>query len=96
MSKIKGIRIDCVTGKSREVELEYTIQGDNRYDESIFQLIGGVTGHEAFIIDEQILDDYRKPLYMCEDWVANMGTKNRYDKLLIPPTEMKKALKEFL
>ena len=89
--KIKGILTDCFTNEKRETEIEYEIVEDD--GNKIFHLINGPTGYEGLsLISEDTTVDR-----LCKNgWCACMGTKRVYDKLFIPPEEMKKALEPCL
>lgn len=92
---IKGKRTNSFTGYVKDVQLAYTIEiSHNEYSEGkfILQLIGGPTGYEGFIID----DDMKNLEEMAEKgWTACMGTKERWDKLVIEADEMQKILNAF-
>ena len=83
---MKGIQTSCISGETREIELDYEIvERDGR---KIFQLIYGVTGYESFYIH----DKYTHLDKMLKDgWNANVGIKNRYDNLFIPAEELRKV-----
>lgn len=79
---VKGIRTSCITGEEQVVDLEFKIEDD------IFQLIGGVTGYESFNIDSNF--SYLEKMFKT-GWVACFGTPCKWDKLVIPGRQMKKA-----
>jgi hypothetical protein len=85
--KLKGILTNCSTDEEKEVEIEYEIT--ERNGERVFSLLNGVTGFESFYIDHFTTDIKGMKNF---GWTACAGTKDRYDKLFIPPEEMRKAL----
>lgn len=82
---IKGILTNCITGKEKEVELEYEIT--ERNGERIFSLLNGVTGWESFYIDHWTTN---LSAIQKSGWLACGGTKGRYDRLFVPAEEMQK------
>ena len=87
---MKGILTNCVTEKVSDVEVSYEITY-NENNQPVFELRGGPTGYEGFRIDEKTISQ------MVENgWTACMGTKNRWDKLVIPADEMRKAFENVL
>lgn len=88
---IKGLRTNCLTGKTEDVELIYSVRGRN--NKRLFRLHGGVTGYESFYIEDagMSLDDL-----MNYGWVACAGIKDGQDKLVIPAPEMRRVLKPLL
>lgn len=82
---LKGTLTNCITGKEKEVELEYEIT--ERNNERIFSLLNGVTGWESFYIDHWStkLEEMQKT-----GWLACAGTEGKYDKLFVPAEEMQK------
>ena len=93
--KIKGIRTDCITGKDKEVELEYEITREEGYE--VFQLFGGPTGYESFTTKPLGIPglerfEHTKEEMITHSWVACMGTKGSWDKLVIPKEEMAKIV----
>lgn len=84
---MKGIITDCRNNTVREIEVNYKIIEEN--GRKIFQLIDGVTGYESFYIHSKYI---RLDKMIEYGWLACAGTKNKYDKLFIPPEEMKIAL----
>ncbi len=86
---MKGILTSCLDGKEKEVELEYEIK--ERDGEKIFWILNGVTGWESFTINGK----YTNMKGIIESgWLACAGTKNKYDKLFITSSEMKKVLEK--
>ena len=88
-TKIKGIRTNSHSGEQKEV----TLTVGTRYYEcingekwpSFYIKEGAITGYESFhITEESILD-------LSYGWCACMGTKDRWDRLYIESTEMRKA-----
>ena len=79
---IPGIRYDCFTDKSREVELECIIKKRND-DKLIFSIEkGGVTGYESFVIEDDTTERMKRAKIPV--WAACWGTKGRWDKLDVP------------
>jgi hypothetical protein len=91
--KLTGVRTDAWTGEERQVEVEYEIVShDSKYakpGELAFQVTkGGVTGFESFLFvpNDGTLEEMSKT-----GWCACAGTPKSWDKLFIPPEEMKKV-----
>ena len=88
---MKGIRTNCVTGKTQEVELQYTIT--ESLGDITLHIVNGVTGYEGFCISTQSPNIKR----MCRDgWYANIGAHMVYDSLFIPVEEMRKVLDPYI
>ena len=82
---MKGIRTDCTTGKSREVELTWkVVDGD-------FYILNGPTGYEGF----RVTDTSIKNLSSRTHWIACMGTTGLWDRLEVYSEEVIKALREY-
>lgn len=86
-----GILTDCRDGTEKEITLKYEIVGEG--DKMIFQLLNGVTGYESFYI-YSMYTPLDKIITM--GWTACVGTKNKYDRLVISGAEMHIALKRCL
>ena len=83
--RTRGILTSCLNEEQSILDLDYEIKPYDDKRKSIW-LIGGVTGWESFVIDT----DLKNLKSMAEHgWLANAGTKNRYDRLFIPADEMK-------
>lgn len=98
--KLRGFNVDCVSGELSICDVEGNFY--KREDGGIaFQLFGGPTGYESFyiVMEDYYVDSDTKILTLeamsYRGWRACMGTKNRYDRLEIPPSEMEKVLKVF-
>ena len=92
-TKIKGIRTNCVTNESKEVDLVvatryYECMNGEKWA-SFYIKEGAVTGYESFHITQQSVID------LSYGWCACAGTKNRWDELHIDAENMQKAFKEF-
>ena len=91
-----GILTDAWTGKRSNIELDYKIVEDDE-GRRMFNLIGGPTGYESFYIDYEAINPFIDAFHTDikklakTGWIACMGTKNSWDKLLIPAIEMKKV-----
>jgi len=90
LSKIKGIRTNCVTGAEKENELEYEIREVGwKPNSKAFFLHGGVTGYESFLLEDVDVQ------WMAEKgWRACAGTQNRWDSLYIPAEEMRRVFEK--
>jgi len=91
---VNGTRTDCSTGEVKKVSLHLTLDKSplEPNKKPIVTLHGGVTGYESFYLNDYAMEWLSAP--EVEQWAACMGTKGRYDELLIPTTEMRKALRE--
>ena len=98
---IRGIRTNRVTGKKSNVELRYVLENQPRYDgrdekgevkyvnTPHFRLLNGVTGYEAWYIDEEFIrNTTKRGLWDCA------GTKDRWDSLWISAEEMSKVFQD--
>lgn len=84
---LRGYQYDCHTGeKTLRTDIEYEIR------DTSFWLLNGVTGYESFTISAFLKDINDADFDENSVWVACMGTKDRYHKLEIPISELKKAL----
>jgi len=79
---IPGTRYDCITNKSKEVELVCIIE--KRDDDKIVFSIeeGGVTRYESFIIEDDTIERMKRAVIPV--WTACWGTKGKWDKLDVP------------
>ena len=88
-NKIKGIRTNCITGKTTEVTIAFDIRNhptiNANYPDWFLIIDGAVTGYESINICPDIIK--RTSEY---GWCACAGTKGSWDKLEILPEEMKK------
>ena len=85
--KAKAIRTHHTTGIEKEVEI--TVEKIyHEYLKSWYVTIikGGVTGYESFKLEDMNKDGVA--------WSACVGTKSRWDRLVVPAEEMKKIFKE--
>lgn len=78
----------CRTGKTKLQEVAFEL-GNGSYGNILYIRKGGVTGYESFYVK-----DYHDPEHK-RGWTACAGTKGRWDKLFIPPEEMKKVFEYF-
>src|SRR5262249_29944504 len=90
--KVPALRTDAWTGVEREVEITLVIRPSaSRPDEQwLFIDDGGVTGYESMRAERihEIVDDTREGA----GWCACMGTKERWDKLFVPASSLRKAI----
>ena len=86
---IVGWQKHCVTGEvtrqelSYEIHREFTVIGEKSRVWIVFQLRGGPTGYESFVIDDGQGKPRYGPEYPHEYWSACAGTKNRWHELRI-------------
>ena len=86
----------CRTGEVTRVELSYEILRQERKDTWIvFQLYGGPTGYESFVIDDGVRERRHGPEYPHEYWSACAGTEGVYHQLRIHKNEMTRVLSEY-
>ncbi len=90
-------RKHCRTGEVTKVELSYQIlRQEDRPDRwVIFQLHGGPTGYESFVLDDGVREGRFGPKYPHEYWSACAGTKNVWDAMRIHGSEMTRVLTEY-
>lgn len=92
-SKVTAIRTNCSTGVATTVEITCAVRVDAR-GRRIFEIVeGGPTGYESFHVDNA-LEARRRRGGDSLEWVACMGTKDRWDKLVVPHESMVKAYAE--
>jgi len=84
MITVKGIRTNCFSGKSNEVEVDCEKKHNTFLDSDWVWIVrGGVTGYESIEVSKlQACKDSMK------DWVACSGTKGVWDNLVIPISEV--------
>jgi len=87
--KIKALRLNLTTGVMTEVELEYEILICIIQPLGVFQLCGGPTGYESFLIE-----DFVRYGYGDGGWVACAGTKGVWDRLEIDSEELERVMRE--
>ena len=88
--RIHGTRINCKSSQTHKVNLTVSIEESscNTFAEKSLKLHGGVTGFEGFYLSKDIIDTYKNT---NSDWMACSGTPNRYDQLIVPNSEMRRA-----
>jgi hypothetical protein len=92
-SKVTAIRTHHTTGVETTVEIVCGIRTDGS-GRRIFEIVeGGPTGYEDFHVDGFLEVRKRKGITTLA-WTACMGTKGRWDKLVVPHESMVKALTE--
>lgn len=84
---IKAIRTSCFTQEEKTIEIAIEVRAVTICSEReiwLFIIDGGPTGYESMPVD-RLQEATTK-----EGWLANMGTKGRWDKLFIPSAELVK------
>lgn len=84
--EIIGIRTNCFTNEERIVKITAYLK--DGHHGKVFEISGGPTGYESLYLTPEMVKDF------CENgipWVACMGTKKSWDRLVIPNNQMIKA-----
>lgn len=78
-------------GVWRDVEIAVSIFPKGDRPNSTFKIVdGGVTGFEACYMDDRFVNGTA-----AEDWSACWGTEGRWDALIVPAAEMRRAWDHF-
>jgi hypothetical protein len=83
MITIKAIRTSAFTAVETEVSIDCEVRKGHDNKDWIYIVNGGITGYESIPLDELDL------AIGCDGWLANFGTRRKYDKLLVPSHELK-------
>lgn len=87
--KVSGV-LTNLDGNDRDVrQYDVRLYLSQQLNEPCLALSGGPTGYESFVVSEKTIKDIAS-----RGWVANNGTKDRWDRLFIPASEMSRAFKE--
>ncbi len=77
---LSGIRTSCVTGESREVEVEYELRVGYDLQVWLYIVKGGVTGHESAPLLKMVRNMEAGDV---TEWPACAGTPMKWDRLVI-------------
>ena len=89
----------CRTGEVTQKELRYEIQWVEREINPgkwiVFQLFGGPTGYESFVLVDEDGSFRHEAEWPSEYWSACAGTVTRWDECRVHKNEMTRVLSEF-
>ena len=77
-------------GLEEDVVVQISVYEDHEDGYTLRIVEGGVTGYESYCLDENTVDRN-----MGRDWIACMGTKGRWDRLVVPWSSMKTVYEYF-
>lgn len=87
--KVSGVLTD-LDGNDRDVQqYDARLTYSQQLNAPCFELVDGPTGFESFVVGITTVKDLAD-----KGWVANNGTRGRWDRLFIPGAEMRKAFEE--
>jgi hypothetical protein len=82
MITIKAIRTSAFTAVETEVSIDCEVRKGHDGKDWIYIVNGGITGYESMPLDE--LDK----AISSDGWLANFGTRRRWDSMLVPSHEL--------